>query len=63
MIYINEAYEGSKYKYAYDIAVIVLSNGVYFNNVVSPVCIDWHNQYSEPNGNNGKVNVVLYYNL
>ncbi|XP_060840495.1 uncharacterized protein LOC132921475 [Rhopalosiphum padi] len=55
MIYINEAYEGSKYKYAYDIAVIVLSNGVYFNNVVSPICIDWHNQYHEPNGNNGKI--------
>ncbi|XP_025208667.1 uncharacterized protein LOC112604026 [Melanaphis sacchari] len=54
-IYLNEEYTGFQGFHAHDIAVIVLSNIVSFNNVVAPICIDWNGIYNVPNGVEGKI--------
>jgi len=61
MVYLNEGFNGLDGLYADDIAVIVLANKVSFSNGVAPVCIDWKSRYNVNNGDQGRVNNMLYY--
>lgn len=63
IIYLNENYYGLEGRYAYDIAVIVLSKLVSYSNVVAPICIDWHGRHKVLNGVEGKVNDEFYSNI
>ncbi|XP_022160339.1 uncharacterized protein LOC111026551 isoform X2 [Myzus persicae] len=59
MIYLNEHHTPLTLSYAEHIAIIILQNRVYFNDVVAPVCIDWNGEYNVVKGDQGKVKVLM----
>jgi len=54
-IHLKEGYFGVSGSYAEDIAVVVLQNSVAFNNIITPICVDWDGNYNVSNGHEGKV--------
>jgi len=58
LIFLKESYNGSSGYNTDDLAIITLSKQVTISDFVMPVCIDWSEhseQYTVPNGSNGKV--------
>lgn len=53
LIIVQPDYLGHESNYILDIAVIVLKSDD--TRILSPVCIDWFNNYTVSNGSNGKV--------
>lgn len=63
IILLKEGYSGSSGFHAEDISIIVLQDRVSFSNRVAPVCIDWNSKFNVVNGNQGKVNFFVLYDL
>lgn len=61
LVYLEEDYYGDLWFYAYDIAILKLSANVKISDAVSPVCIDWTQNYTVSNGVVGKVRVMLIF--
>ncbi|VVC38889.1 Hypothetical protein CINCED_3A014439 [Cinara cedri] len=55
LIYLEKNYRDSANYFANDIAIIGLKNNAIMSSAVMPVCIDWINKYSIPNGSIGKI--------
>lgn len=60
LIYVEPDYFGIDGYYNHDIAVVVLSTGFMLNKIVSPVCLDWGQQYTILHGSQGKVNTKFH---
>jgi len=54
-IHLHKSFNGYSGLYTGDIAIVVMANKVSINNGVSPICIDWKNNFNVLNGTQGKV--------
>ncbi|XP_029345751.1 mannan-binding lectin serine protease 2 [Acyrthosiphon pisum] len=55
IVHLNEHYHGSSEFHANDLAIIVVRNRISFNIGVAPVCVDWRDINTIPNGAKGKI--------
>ncbi|XP_060841919.1 CLIP domain-containing serine protease B10-like isoform X2 [Rhopalosiphum padi] len=54
-IHLHKSFNGYSGLYTGDIAIVVMANKVSINNGVSPICIDWKNNFNVLNGTQGKI--------
>ncbi|XP_060874108.1 uncharacterized protein LOC132947887 isoform X2 [Metopolophium dirhodum] len=55
IVYLHEHYSGPYEFHANDLAIIVVRNRISFSIGVAPVCVDWNNINTIPNGAKGKI--------